>query len=115
MMAEQGTPPNSARFAFLNPKARDFFAAWEQGADDIVAVLRSTAGKNPDDKDLIDLVGGLSTRCEEVRTRWPGTTPHTTAPAANASTTQSWATWTWAAKPSNCPRKCPSGSRHDRQ
>ncbi|WP_336715166.1 helix-turn-helix transcriptional regulator [Arthrobacter sp. USHLN218] len=70
MMAERTTPPNSARFTFLNPKAREFFAEWERSADDIVAVLRSTAGKNPYDKDLTDLIGELSTRSEEFRTRW---------------------------------------------
>ena len=70
MMAEQVTPPNSARFTFLNPKARVFFANWDRAADDMVAVLRSTAGKNPYDKDLTDLVGELSTRSEEFRTRW---------------------------------------------
>ncbi|MFE4834652.1 helix-turn-helix transcriptional regulator [Arthrobacter sp. NPDC056691] len=70
LMAEETTPPNSARFTFLNPKAREFFADWERSADDIVAVLRSTAGKNPYDKDLTDLIGELSTRSEEFRTRW---------------------------------------------
>ncbi|MCA4135254.1 helix-turn-helix transcriptional regulator [Arthrobacter sp. M4] len=71
MMADDSaTPPNSARFTFLNPKAQEFFADWERSADDIVAVLRSTAGKNPYDKDLSDLVGELSTRSEEFRIRW---------------------------------------------
>ncbi|MBW4095614.1 MAG: transcriptional regulator, partial [Acidobacteria bacterium] len=70
MMTEDHLPPNSARFTFLNPKAKAFFTEWERAADDIVAVLRSTAGKNPYDKDLTDLVGELSTRSEEFRTRW---------------------------------------------
>jgi len=70
MMAEPVTPPNSARFTFLNPKAREFFRDWERSADDIVAVLRSTAGRNPYDKDLSDLIGELSTRSEEFRVRW---------------------------------------------
>jgi transcriptional regulator with XRE-family HTH domain len=70
MMAEGPNPPNSARFTFLNPKAREFFADWERAADDVVAVLRSAAGKNPYDKDLTDLIGELSTRSEEFRTRW---------------------------------------------
>lgn len=70
LMDEETTPPNSARFTFLNPKARQFFADWERSADDIVAVLRSTAGKNPYDKDLTDLIGELSTRSEEFRVRW---------------------------------------------
>lgn len=69
MMAD-GDPPNSARFTFLNPKAQEFFRDWERTADDIVAVLRSTAGKNPYDKDLTDLIGELSTRSDEFRTRW---------------------------------------------
>ncbi|MEV7663004.1 helix-turn-helix transcriptional regulator [Paenarthrobacter sp. NPDC089316] len=70
MMAELPGPPNSARFTFLNPKAREFFIDWERSADDIVAALRSAAGKNPYDKDLSDLVGELSTRSEEFGTRW---------------------------------------------
>ncbi|BCW20241.1 transcriptional regulator [Arthrobacter sp. NtRootA9] len=69
MMAD-GNPPNSARFTFLNPKAQEFFRDWERTADDIVAVLRSTAGKNPYDKDLTDLIGELSTRSDEFRTLW---------------------------------------------
>jgi len=63
-------PPNSARFTFLNPKARDFFVDWDRAATDVVAVLRSTVGRNPYDKALSDLIGELSTRSEEFRTRW---------------------------------------------
>ncbi|WP_218062982.1 helix-turn-helix transcriptional regulator [Arthrobacter sp. SDTb3-6] len=70
MMKEGAATPNSARFTFLDPKAREFFIDWERAADDVVAVLRSAAGKNPYDKDLTDLVGELSTRSEEFRTRW---------------------------------------------
>jgi transcriptional regulator with XRE-family HTH domain len=70
LMAETVMPPNNARFTFLNPKAREFYADWERSADDIVAILRSAAGKNPYDKDLTDLIGELSTRSEEFRTRW---------------------------------------------
>ncbi|OMH33116.1 helix-turn-helix transcriptional regulator [Tersicoccus sp. Bi-70] len=70
LMAEPTSPPNNARFTFLNPKARAFYTDWERAADDIVAILRSTAGRNPYDKDLTDLVGELSTRSEEFRTRW---------------------------------------------
>ncbi|MGG5170681.1 helix-turn-helix transcriptional regulator [Pseudarthrobacter sp. J1738] len=70
MMNDPVSPPNSARFTFLNPKAREFFVDWERSADDIVAVLRSAAGKNPYDKDLTDLIGELSTRSEEFLARW---------------------------------------------
>jgi len=39
-------------------------------ADGRVANNRAAAGRNPYDKDLTDLVGELSTRSEEFRTRW---------------------------------------------
>lgn len=70
LMAEKVQPPNNARFTFLNPASRTFFANWEQAADDMVAILRSAAGRNPYDKDLTDLVGELSTRSEDFRMRW---------------------------------------------
>jgi transcriptional regulator with XRE-family HTH domain len=61
---------NTARFAFLDPVARTFFRDWERTADDVVATLHGTAGRNPYDKRLQDLVGELSTRSEEFRRRW---------------------------------------------
>lgn len=70
LMAETVQPPNNSRFTFLNPKARELYPDWERAADDIVAILRSAAGRNPYDKDLTDLIGELSTRSEEFRTRW---------------------------------------------
>ncbi len=70
LMSEEVQPPNNARFTFLNPRARSFYADWERAADDIVAILRQTAGRNPHDRDLSDLIGELSTRSEEFRVRW---------------------------------------------
>jgi hypothetical protein len=55
---------------FLDPRARDFYAQWEQVAKDVVAALRIEAGRNPYDRKLTDLVGELSTRSEEFRTWW---------------------------------------------
>jgi hypothetical protein len=63
-------PANSARFVFLSEKSKDFWPNWERTADDVVAMLRSEAGKNPYDRDLSDLIGELSTRSETFRTRW---------------------------------------------
>ena len=63
-------PPNSARFTFLDPAAVDFYSDWEHVANDLVAHLRSEAGRNPYDRGLSDLVGELSTRSDEFRTRW---------------------------------------------
>ena len=70
LMAEVVQPPNNSRFTFLNPAARRFYADWERAADDIVAILRSAAGRNPYDRDLTDLIGELSTRSGEFRIRW---------------------------------------------
>jgi transcriptional regulator with XRE-family HTH domain len=43
-------PPNSARFTFLDPAAQEFFVDWEKAAKDLVAALRSMAGRNPYDR-----------------------------------------------------------------
>ena len=61
---------NSARYVFLDPGARDFYVDWDRAASDVVAVLRSAAGRDPHDRDLSDLVGELSTQSAEFRTRW---------------------------------------------
>ena len=65
-------PVNSARFAFLDPRARQFYGDWETSAHDIVAALRGEAGRSPDDLALRDLIGELSTRSEEFRQLWAG-------------------------------------------
>ena len=61
---------NTARFMFLNPASRDFFPDWNQGADDIVATLRTYAGANPHDSELTQLIGELATRSNAFRMRW---------------------------------------------
>ncbi|MFG3547779.1 helix-turn-helix transcriptional regulator [Streptomyces sp. NPDC047725] len=61
---------NLARFNFLDPASRRFYPDWDQAADVAVAILRTEAGRNPYDKDLHDLVGELSTRSDDFRTRW---------------------------------------------
>jgi transcriptional regulator with XRE-family HTH domain len=63
-------PVNPARFVFLSPRARDFYGDWERAASDTVAILRTEAGRDPYDGALSDLVGELSTRSDEFRTRW---------------------------------------------
>ncbi|KQX75898.1 hypothetical protein [Aeromicrobium sp. Root472D3] len=55
---------------FLNPGARAFFRDWETVANDTVAILRAETGRDPHDRDLSDLVGQLSTRSDDFRTRW---------------------------------------------
>jgi transcriptional regulator with XRE-family HTH domain len=70
MFDEPGRPVNHARFAFLNPHAREFWRDWHRIASDTVAMLRTEAGRDPYDRALIDMVGELSTRSEDFRTRW---------------------------------------------
>ncbi|HEX6355647.1 helix-turn-helix transcriptional regulator [Actinophytocola sp.] len=63
-------PPNFARFQFLDPASHQFYPDWDFFADVSVAILRTEAGRNPHDKELHDLVGELSTRSDDFRTRW---------------------------------------------
>ncbi|WP_050993777.1 MmyB family transcriptional regulator [Streptomyces violaceusniger] len=85
----------AARFIYLDPAARAFLPDWDKGADDVAAMLRGEAGRNPYDKDLTDLIGELSTRSEIFRNRWAvviyTAVPHT--PSADALRLLS----TWAA------------------
>jgi transcriptional regulator with XRE-family HTH domain len=62
--------PNSARFAFLDPRGTTFFSDWDRTADDFVAVLRATAGRDPHDPALSNLIGELATRSQDFRVRW---------------------------------------------
>jgi transcriptional regulator with XRE-family HTH domain len=70
MFGDGPRPVNTARFVFLDPRARDFYGDWDRAARDTVAVLRSAAGRDPHDRALIDLVGELSTQSEPFRTHW---------------------------------------------
>jgi transcriptional regulator with XRE-family HTH domain len=64
-------PPNVARFMFLNEaRSREFWPNWDQMASNNVALLRTEAGRDPDDPALIELIGHLSTRSEQFRIRW---------------------------------------------
>lgn len=70
VLAEPRRPANTARFIYLDPAAPDFFVDWERTADDVAAMLRSEAGRNPQDRQLIELIGELSTRSPDFRARW---------------------------------------------
>jgi transcriptional regulator with XRE-family HTH domain len=63
-------PANLARFTFLDPRARTFWGDWNRAAADTVAMFRLAAGRDPYDRALSDLIGELSTRSDEFRTRW---------------------------------------------
>jgi transcriptional regulator with XRE-family HTH domain len=61
---------NAARFLLLDPRGPAFYPDWDRAVDDVVALLRSQAGRTPFDKVLTDLIGELSTRSEPFRARW---------------------------------------------
>ncbi|XAS64160.1 helix-turn-helix transcriptional regulator [Micrococcaceae bacterium Sec5.8] len=70
MYAGPVRPANHARFIFLDTRSYGFYPDWGRAADDTVAILRTEAGRDPYDRGLSDLVGELSTRSAEFRTRW---------------------------------------------
>lgn len=63
-------PANTALFVYLDPAARDFYVDYDLIAQGVAALLRLEAGRNPDDADLITLVGELSTQSELFRRHW---------------------------------------------
>ena len=65
-----GRIPNHARYAFLDPRATDFYPDWNRVAADIVSQLRAQAGRSPDDRLLNELVGELTTRSQQFSTLW---------------------------------------------
>lgn len=103
LFARDGQPRNFARFIFLDPRTRDFYADWDRADKDCVAILRSEAGRTPHDRDLSDLVGELATQSEQFRALWPRTTSDCTPKVSKASTIQSsascssastdWSSW----------------------
>lgn len=70
VLTSPARPVNNARFLFLDPAAREFYPDWERQAQDVVAMLRTEAGRSPHDKGLSNLIGELSTRSENFRTWW---------------------------------------------
>jgi hypothetical protein len=77
--------PNVARYHFLDPGTRDFYADWEAAATTIVALLRAEAGRNPCDADLRGLVSELSAASPDFRTAGRATTSCCTTRAPRPS------------------------------
>jgi len=65
--------PNMARFAFLDPAARDFFGDWAWTVDETVVSLRVAAADPAHRRELTELVGELAVSSDEFRTRWAAT------------------------------------------
>lgn len=76
MFRGSSRPANYSRFIFLDPRARDFYSDWERAANTNVAILRRQAGRFPHDKSLAELIGELSMRSDDFRTRWAAHNVH---------------------------------------
>lgn len=70
MYSSTARPANHSRFIFFDPRAHTFYPDWERAADVNVAILRRDAGRNPHDAQLAALIGELSMRSDDFRTRW---------------------------------------------
>lgn len=70
MYTDTARPPNTARFIFLDPAAREFYLDWDRAATNVVAVLRTAAGRRGHDQALLALVTELSDRSQEFTDRW---------------------------------------------
>lgn len=63
-------PPNLARYAFLDPDAERFYADIDAARDLTVSILHATAGRDPRDGALADLVSELAARSGEFTRFW---------------------------------------------
>jgi transcriptional regulator with XRE-family HTH domain len=68
--AAAGGVPNTARFLFLAPEAREFFADWHQTAADTVANIRTELGRDPFDAGVTGLIDDLNRESGEFRALW---------------------------------------------
>lgn len=63
-------PPNHVRYVFLDERARNFFDDWPAVAHDTARILRSEAGRDPQDPGLAELIEELSDTSAEFRAIW---------------------------------------------
>jgi transcriptional regulator with XRE-family HTH domain len=68
--AGPGGMPNHARYCFLDPRATGFYPDWNRVAADTVTQLRAEAGRSPDDRELRELIGELTTRSQQFSAVW---------------------------------------------
>jgi len=63
-------PFSMPHFVFLDPRSPDFYGDWSRVARNQVALLRTCAGRTPDDPELLALIGKLSTQSPQFRELW---------------------------------------------
>lgn len=64
------TTPNIARYQFLDATSRDYYPDWDGAANVTAALLRTEAGRDPQNAELRTLIGELSMVSAEFRTRY---------------------------------------------
>ncbi|MGP5292607.1 putative DNA-binding protein [Corynebacterium xerosis] len=63
-------PFSMPSFVFLDPRSPAFYGDWSRVARNQVALLRTSAGRTPDDPELLALIGKLSTQSPHFRELW---------------------------------------------
>jgi transcriptional regulator with XRE-family HTH domain len=62
--------PNMARLMFLDQHTRELYADWPAKARAVVATVRMTSGRYPDDPRLAALIGELSVKSPQFAAMW---------------------------------------------
>lgn len=70
VFANPANRDNLARFRFFDPASETFYPDWADSASTTVNLLRTEAGRDPYNTELTELIGELSTRSEDFRSRW---------------------------------------------
>ncbi len=61
---------NYAKYLFLDSRAKRFHRDYKDAAHNVVALLHAATAQDPYDKELIEIIGTLSTQSEEFRALW---------------------------------------------
>ena len=64
------TQRNITRYLFLHPAAKELYPEWGKLVPGSVAYLRARAGADPDDPDLVRLIGELVVKSKEFARLW---------------------------------------------
>jgi hypothetical protein len=65
-----GDQYNYATWLFLNPGAKRFHRDYDMAAHNVVALLNAATAQDPFDRELIEIIGTLSTQSDQFRALW---------------------------------------------
>ncbi|WP_369688931.1 hypothetical protein [Streptomyces sp. Wb2n-11] len=100
-------PPPIARHHSLAPGAHHFFVDRDAAAKATVALLRAEADREPHDRALRELVGGLSMLSPEFRTTWAAHDVRSRHEGVGGCGIPRSAARSWPTTPLTC--RCPAG------